>query len=822
MSGVRTYQPGSTIVYNGLAAQFMGNGHPAPPHTTISNTNGVTLLSNVTFNGDLVLNGPFNTQSFTVNFGGGSKTISGTNSVAFFDMVVNQTASTFLTLSTNVDIANSLDINSLTNIIAGTNRLRLLSTPTRTANVLELAPGASITGSVIVQRHLPKAIVRNNFFHLASPVSNSNLVDWDTEIPMSKAYQYNEPTGAYVEIPLNSSTPSGRGFTVLVDGPSVTMDSRGTLGQGIIPIALTAQTSAVDGPDGWNLIGNPYPSAIDWDNVALNPDVYNAVYVWDNFGNSGQGTATDILVSYVDDVGTPMGYGGEIAQGQGFWVKATANTTLTLTEAAKSTVTNAPLYRNREIPNVLRIVIKGEAGKDETVVRLREGATDKFDGRFDAYKYLANDFNISTLTSDNVKAVINAFGTSSCSSTIPVITEGTKSGSYTLDFVGIESFDPLINITLIDQVEKTEINIRNQSTYSFTVTDENIGTILNRFMLSIEGNVSTANTAISANGETLCENDRLAHITLETSEQGITYSVELNGAKISDPKIGTGSSLQLDVNAELLAIGENNVTVIAQAGGGCSMATLTMKPVITKIRIGNVTSVQEGEVCEEGSTTLRATGADPDGWYQWYESSDDVEAIAGEKGSEFITPNLAKSKTYFVAAVNALGCEGARVPVKAIVSHSKEQVTLTAQGATLLSSAESGNQWYQNGNLLEGETSNILQVSEPGLYTVTIVNGACASSASLEITDGEGDVEVIRAFPNPTKDKLFVRVKTTNNNVTATMVNNQGFEISTKKLMGENEIKEAEFDLLPYASGIYHLRVLDGQKLVIKKIAKIK
>ena len=54
------------------------------------------------------------------------------------------------------------------------------------------------------------------------------------------------------------------------------------------------------------------------------------------------------------------------------------------------------------------------------------------------------------------------------------------------------------------------------------------------------------------------------------------------------------------------------------------------------------------------------------------------------------------------------------------------------------------------------------------------------------------------------------------------MVNNQGIEIGTKKLAGENDIKEAEFDLLPYASGIYNLRVLDGQKVVIKKIAKIK
>ena len=58
VSGTRTYQAGSTIIYNGSAAQFIGNGHPANPHTIVNNTNGVTLASNVTFNGNLIANGP--------------------------------------------------------------------------------------------------------------------------------------------------------------------------------------------------------------------------------------------------------------------------------------------------------------------------------------------------------------------------------------------------------------------------------------------------------------------------------------------------------------------------------------------------------------------------------------------------------------------------------------------------------------------------------------------------------------------------------------------------------------------------------------------
>jgi hypothetical protein len=69
---------------------------------------------------------------------------------------------------------------------------------------------------------------------------------------------------------------------------------------------------------------------------------------------------------------------------------------------------------------------------------------------------------------------------------------------------------------------------------------------------------------------------------------------------------------------------------------------------------------------------------------------------------------------------------------------------------------------------------------------------------------------------------VYIRVKTNNNNVIATMVNSQGVELGTNDLKGENGLKETEFDLLPYATGIYNVRILDGHKVVIKKIAKIK
>ena len=173
------------------------------------------------------------------------------------------------------------------------------------------------------------------------------------------------------------------------------------------------------------MVGNPYPSAIDWDNITLPPGIYNAIYFTDNFNNSGQGSGVQ-SVTYVDGVGTPGGYNGEIAQGQAFWVKATANTTLTFTEAAKTTSTNSQFFREGEIPHVLRITMEGQNKKDETVIRLREGATDRFDGKYDAQKFLNGTFSLTSLTTDNIKAVINAFGTVDCNRSIPLVPEGVS------------------------------------------------------------------------------------------------------------------------------------------------------------------------------------------------------------------------------------------------------------------------------------------------------------------------------------------------------------------------------------------------------------
>jgi hypothetical protein len=280
----------------------------------------------------------------------------------------------------------------------------------------------------------------------------------------------------------------------------------------------------------------------------------------------------------------------------------------------------------------------------------------------------------------------------------------------------------------------------------------------------------------------------------------------------------------LEINADNLEIGNNSITVWAGTGL-CSQAALSQTPVITKIKTAEITSVTGGIICNEGTGSLIAVGAE-EGLYNWYDAVDSSQPIADQHSGVFVTPSLTKTKTYYVASVNSLGCEGERVPVKAVVSY-PDNISLTLLDATTFKSSHvTGIQWYLNDNLIADANSDVLSATEPGIYTLTVNQGGCITSTSREISEiaFEGGTNVesfIKIYPNPTQNKVYIQVRSRNEIVKAVILSSTGVEMESKNLAGDNGIKEGEFDMLPYATGIYNIRIIDGSKLLIKKIAKV-
>jgi hypothetical protein len=401
--------------------------------------------------------------------------------------------------------------------------------------------------------------------------------------------------------------------------------------------------------------------------------------------------------------------------------------------------------------------------------------------------------------------------------------EGAGIGQYQFNFNGLESFESNISIVLEDVLEKKIINVTAGENYNFSITEDNKNTLSTRFRITI--NAPTVNTLVAATGENVCEDKNTAVITIKDSEKGVHYSATWRGETLSATELGTGSDIHLVINANSLEAGENKITVWATSGL-CSQAALIETPMISRIRTPAVSSVAEGLICKEGTTSLIAAGAAEEGFYHWYEDLDSRDPIAGAQSAVFVTPVLTKTKTYYVSAVNSLGCESERVPVKAVVTYA-DNVTLTMlDEVTLKSNLQTGNTWYLNDNLLTEETSDVLVATEPGVYTLNVKQGGCTTSVSREINEtaflGGTNIEsTIKIYPNPTQNRVYVQVRSKNELVKAIILSPTGVEVQTINLIGDNGIKEGEFDLVSFAPGIYNLRIIDGSKLSIKKIAKV-
>jgi hypothetical protein len=222
---------------------------------------------------------------------------------------------------------------------------------------------------------------------------------------------------------------------------------------------------------GWNLMGNPYASAIDWNLVAAGQyaNMDNAVYVRDN--------TKDAYKSYVAGVGDLID--GIIPAMQGFFVHANAaSPTLYLENTDR--VHAASFYKSSPVENVVRLKVSGNERYDETFVRFTDAASTAFDGQLDAYKMYGGS-SVPTFYSvaGSDKLSINSLPMSSMEGTVPLAVEAGASATYTLNLVD-NTLPVATYVTLEDKKSGILQRLNDNPAYTFTAAP---GEEPNRFVL---------------------------------------------------------------------------------------------------------------------------------------------------------------------------------------------------------------------------------------------------------------------------------------------------------------------------------------------------
>ncbi|MEQ8239151.1 MAG: hypothetical protein RIA69_08045, partial [Cyclobacteriaceae bacterium] len=187
---------------------------------------------------------------------------------------------------------------------------------------------------------------------------------------------------------------------------------------------LTKSLSAAG--DGWNLLGNPYPSAFDWDKVELT-NVGNAIYMWNSSGQNYTtylGSASEAGVAVNVDRATDASI---VPKMQAFFVKASGTSpTVELkndsrVHSTKEVVGNERMLNAPE--QCIRLRIVGKYYSDEIAIRVHPKATAGFDPELDAFKLLSPAPEIPQLYSynaNNEQMAINSFHIVDGQMTIPI------------------------------------------------------------------------------------------------------------------------------------------------------------------------------------------------------------------------------------------------------------------------------------------------------------------------------------------------------------------------------------------------------------------
>ena len=277
--------------------------------------------------------------------------------------------------------------------------------------------------------------------------------------------------------PTFSSLSPGKGYDFWDDSDN-TFTFGGSLNTSNVTMSLGY--SGMPSIHGFNLLGNPFSSGLDWDDII--EGVYFAYPA--NTSKSLYFTRDNTQCTYAAGVGIPSDVNGIIPPMQGFFTKtyATGNS-ITLPAAARTHNNIHSRYKGDEpIPLVRLAIFENTVSNDETVVRFDEAAKSDLDNDFDAVKMFLSDTKTTIHTSvGGVDYAINGLPFPETSVEIPVIVNVTTTGMHKISTTQLQGLDSYY-IYLIDNLTSTELDLKDTPDLSFSAP---AGKISDRFILKI-------------------------------------------------------------------------------------------------------------------------------------------------------------------------------------------------------------------------------------------------------------------------------------------------------------------------------------------------
>ena len=470
---------GFTIAGSGtitISNSFDQNWGPnAPAGVTISNANNT--LNNQFKYFRSINSGNWSSVSIWQQSGNGiSNWLTATSTPVNPDGIVTIQNGHIVTLNEDTEVNNltlnsgaTLEVNSgkkltINSILTNNGTFRLKSDATGTATLLTLGT-ISGSGTYKTQQYLNS----NRNWYMSSPLTNATA-------PSNYSYfsycepgdntNYVSPASLYWKsVAIGANLTPLTGYIVQPSSATSTIEFSGSaLNNGTTSTSLTRTSGKTK--EGFHLVGNPYPSYLNWSastKTNIEPTLWYrtrniaGTYVYDTF--NGVGTNNNQQGAVTANI-PPM---------QAFWVRVSSGQTsgtLSFTNALRShndISTNKFRAPKVAVQQVLRLQVSNSINSDEAILLFNPEASNHLDA-YDSPKMTNNNADIPEIFTlvDNEELVINGMSSYALNAEIPLGIRPGNASEISIKTTEFSNFDSNIHAYLKDAMENNIIDITDQ------------------------------------------------------------------------------------------------------------------------------------------------------------------------------------------------------------------------------------------------------------------------------------------------------------------------------------------------------------------------
>lgn len=359
--------------------------------------------------------------------------------------------------------------------------------------------------------------------------------------------------------------------------------------------------------------------------------------------------------------------------------------------------------------------------------------------------------------------------------------------------------------TTIQNPAITNVQFSNGGSYYLTVTNTSTGCIgLDTVVVTTQNGTPPAQPASIAGATPVCSG--ISETYSATAVPGASsYTWTFPGGWI-----GTSTTNTITVTTGTLS---GSITVTANNSCGSGIAQI--KPVTVNVTPNTPGVVGNIVYClNEQPAQLTATGVN----LQWY---DMPTGGTGTNVAPTPTTNTVSTTAFYVSQNNGI-CESQRSIILVTVNP-LPVVNVTQAGNTLTADGSYPYyQWYLDGVMIIGATSQVYTATENGNYTVMAsdINGCVYTTDPIAITDfpvsvGNAAISEPRFYPNPTTGMCWLELPATSDKTEVLITDVAGKVIHRSVVKDQAKIP---FDLSKAARGIYMVKVITTEKTYTSRI----